>query len=72
MHPEPTRSLPSADEVAALGRRVLDSVRTAIVGMDDPLTIALAAVLAGGHVLFEDVPGLGKTLAARSLATALG
>ncbi|GAA5204380.1 MoxR family ATPase [Microbacterium jejuense] len=72
MHPEPTRPLPSADEIADLGRRVLDSVRTAIVGMDDPLTVALAAVLAGGHVLFEDVPGLGKTLAARSLATALG
>jgi MoxR-like ATPase len=33
---------------------------------------ALAAILAGGHVLFEDVPGLGKTLAARSLSTALG
>jgi len=71
-HPESLRPAPSADDIADLGRRVLDSVRTAIVGMDDPLTIALAAVLAGGHVLFEDVPGLGKTLAARSLATALG
>ncbi|ACZ30807.1 ATPase associated with various cellular activities AAA_3 [Xylanimonas cellulosilytica DSM 15894] len=59
-------------EVAALGRRVLDEVGTAVVGMRDALEIALATVLAGGHVLFEDVPGLGKTLAARSLATALG
>ncbi|MBD3940797.1 MoxR family ATPase [Microbacterium sp. NEAU-LLC] len=72
MHPEPALPTSTADDVADLGRRVLDSVRTAVVGMDDPLTIALAAVLAGGHVLFEDVPGLGKTLAARSLATALG
>jgi MoxR-like ATPase len=72
MHPEPAPAIPQADDVADLGRRVLASVRTAVVGMDDPLTIALAAVLAGGHVLFEDVPGLGKTLAARSLATALG
>ncbi|MBC7291698.1 MAG: MoxR family ATPase [Actinotalea sp.] len=40
--------------------------------MHEALRIALAAVLASGHVLFEDVPGLGKTLAARSLATALG
>ncbi|MFE6733268.1 AAA family ATPase [Microbacterium sp. NPDC057650] len=55
-----------------IGRRVLDSVRGAVVGMDGPLTVALAAILAGGHVLFEDVPGLGKTLAARSIATALG
>nr|WP_237728200.1 MoxR family ATPase [Cellulomonas sp. APG4] len=47
-------------------------VGSAVVGMREPLRIALAAVLAGGHVLFEDVPGLGKTLAARSLATTLG
>lgn len=59
-------------EIADVGRRVLESVRAAVVGMDEPLTVALAAILAGGHVLFEDVPGLGKTLAARSLAAALG
>jgi MoxR-like ATPase len=59
-------------DIAAAGRRILDGVRTAVVGMDEPLTIALASILAGGHVLFEDVPGLGKTLAARSLASALG
>src|SRR5699024_5592482 len=50
----------------------LDAVNTAVVGMRDTLRLALATVLAGGHVLFEDVPGLGKTLAARSLAGALG
>ncbi|UZN03145.1 AAA family ATPase [Cellulomonas sp. S1-8] len=59
-------------EVARSGRAVLDEVATAVVGMAQPLRVALAALLAGGHVLFEDVPGLGKTLAARSLATALG
>lgn len=59
-------------EIAAVGRRVLDGVGSAVVGMDEPLAIALATILAGGHVLFEDVPGLGKTLAARSLGTALG
>jgi MoxR-like ATPase len=58
--------------VAAHGRAVLDEVATAVVGAREPLTLALATVLAGGHVLFEDVPGLGKTLAARSLARALG
>jgi len=65
----------SDGDIAALTRtasRVLDGVRTAVVGMDEPLTLALATILAGGHVLFEDVPGLGKTLAARSLAAALG
>ncbi|QYM63039.1 MoxR family ATPase [Microbacterium sp. Se5.02b] len=59
-------------QIAALGRRVRESVGTAVVGMEEPLTLALGTILAGGHVLFEDVPGLGKTLAARSLATALG
>lgn len=58
--------------IAQASRAVLDRVGTAVVGMNEPLEIALAAVLAGGHVLFEDVPGLGKTLAARSLARALG
>jgi MoxR-like ATPase len=59
-------------EVSRFGRQVLDEVRTVVVGMESPLRVALAAILAGGHVLFEDVPGLGKTLAARSLAGALG
>ncbi|MDA4893483.1 MoxR family ATPase [Streptomyces sp. MS2A] len=64
--------VPDVDEVAEVGRRVLAGVRTAVVGMDEPLSVALATILAGGHVLFEDVPGLGKTLAARSLAAVLG
>jgi MoxR-like ATPase len=66
-----TAPLPVAD-VAALGEQVLTEVGTAVVGMRDALQVALATILAGGHVLFEDVPGLGKTLAARSLAAALG
>jgi MoxR-like ATPase len=62
----------SIEEVSRFGEAVLNEVRTAVVGMDIPIRTALATILAGGHVLFEDVPGLGKTLAARSLATALG
>ena len=42
------------------------------MGKRHPLTLVLAGVLAGGHVLLEDYPGLGKTLAARSLAQTLG
>ena len=60
------------DEISRLAGEVLSRVETVVVGMRQALEFALAAVLAGGHVLFEDVPGLGKTLAARSLATALG
>lgn len=79
MHPhgEPPRadeaSEPaSVSEVAETGAKVMSAVGTALVGQHEPLRLALAAVLAGGHVLIEDVPGLGKTLAARSLAGALG
>jgi MoxR-like ATPase len=58
--------------IAADCRAVLDAVGTVVVGRERTLRLALAAVLAGGHVLLEDVPGLGKTLMARSLAQALG
>ncbi|MCU1477894.1 MAG: MoxR family ATPase [Subtercola sp.] len=60
------------DEIARLSNEVLERASTVVVGMRPSLEVALASILAGGHVLFEDVPGLGKTLAARSLASALG
>ena len=62
----------SVEEVAAAGAAVLDAVGRVVVEMGDVLRLSLAAILAGGHVLLEDVPGVGKTLAARSLAGALG
>ena len=51
---------------------VLDAVETAVVGKRESLELVLTGILAGGHVLLEDLPGLGKTLAARSFAQALG
>ncbi|MHA7207448.1 AAA family ATPase [Arthrobacter sp. MDT1-65] len=60
------------EDAARVGREVLERTRTVVVGAEGPLRLALAAVLAGGHVLFEDLPGLGKTLAAKTLAQALG
>jgi len=59
-------------EAAALAAEVLDQVERAVIGKRDALRLVLAGVLAGGHVLIEDLPGLGKTVAAHSLATALG
>ena len=59
-------------EASRLAGLVLDEVGTAVVGKRPALTMVLAAVLAKGHVLLEDFPGLGKTLAARSFAQALG
>ena len=49
-----------------------DSVATAVVGAQEPLRMLTAALLAGGHVLVEDVPGVGKTLLAKSFARSLG
>ncbi len=51
---------------------VLDRVGEAVVGKREPLRLVLAGILARGHVLLEDVPGVGKTLTARSFAQALG
>ncbi|WP_246099852.1 AAA family ATPase [Tessaracoccus rhinocerotis] len=59
-------------EASAIAARVLDAVDGALVGKRAQMALVLAGVLAGGHVLLEDLPGLGKTLAARSLAQALG
>jgi MoxR-like ATPase len=52
--------------------QVIDEVERAVIGKRTQLEMVMAAVLTGGHVLLEDYPGLGKTLIARSLATALG
>jgi MoxR-like ATPase len=49
--------------------RVLDEVERAVVGKREPLELVLMGLLADGHVLLEDFPGLAKTLAARSFAT---
>ena len=51
---------------------VLDEIERVVVGKRSALTLILTTVLASGHVLIEDLPGLGKTLIARSFAAALG
>jgi MoxR-like ATPase len=59
-------------EVGRLAGAVLDAVGSVVVGKRDALELVLAGILAGGHVLLEDLPGLGKTLTARCFAQALG
>ena len=54
--------------VQELSNRVLDEVERAVVGKRDELELVLLGLLADGHVLLEDYPGLAKTLAARSFA----
>ena len=59
-------------EVAERAHAVLDEVERAVVGKRERLELVLAGMLADGHVLLEDVPGLAKTLAARSFAEVTG
>ncbi len=52
--------------------RIVTEIERAIVGKTEMIESVLVAFLAGGHILFEDMPGLGKTMTAKSLATSLG
>jgi len=60
-----------AKEIAALAARVKENISRVIVGKSDMIDMMLAAVIARGHVLMEDVPGTGKTVTARALAKSL-
>ena len=62
----------SLEDVSIRAGRILDEVERAVVGKRPALELALCALLADGHVLIEDYPGLAKTLIARSFATVIG
>ena len=59
-------------DTARLCERILGEVERVIVGKRQAVTAVLLGVLASGHILIEDLPGLGKTLLARTFATVLG
>jgi len=58
--------------VQTWARAVLANVERVIYGKGEVIEKVLVALLAGGHVLLEDVPGVGKTILARALAVSLG
>jgi len=60
------------EETAQNAAAILDELEKAVVGRRRALELVLIGILAGGHVLLEDLPGLGKTLIARSFARVLG
>src|SRR5512136_3274873 len=62
----------TAREVQAQARKIIDNLETVIVGKRRELELVLIGLLCQGHVLIEDVPGVGKTILARSLAQSLG
>jgi MoxR-like ATPase len=59
-------------QTAAATAAIVDELEKAVVGRRRTLELVLIGILAGGHVLLEDLPGLGKTLIARSFARVLG
>jgi MoxR-like ATPase len=60
------------DMVPDFVSRILDNIRTVVVANPEVLDLALVSVLAEGHILIEDVPGIGKTTLAKTLARSLG
>jgi MoxR-like ATPase len=59
-------------QVQDFARRLAENVERVIVGKREVIELATVALLCEGHVLFEDVPGVGKTMLARALAVTLG
>ncbi len=58
--------------VQSVANRVIENVRKVIVGKDDEVRLTMLAMLCEGHLLIEDVPGVGKTMLARALALSIG
>jgi MoxR-like ATPase len=56
------------EDVRAVGERILDELERAVLGKREALELILLSLLSNGHVLIEDLPGVGKTLIARSFA----
>ena len=65
-------TMPTIEPVQTLAQKVSANVERVILGKHAEVELALIALLCQGHLLIEDVPGVGKTMLARALAKSLG
>src|SRR6516165_4432474 len=64
-------SAPDVDELMSMLNRLLENIGSVVLGKPEVIKLAVVALLAEGHILIEDVPGVGKTLLARALAASI-
>ena len=64
--------LEDVDRARVVAQNIVDNVKKVIIGKDHAVELAVVALLCQGHVLIQDVPGVGKTMLARSLARSTG
>ena len=78
MKPNPVSQQPAASSVipavagTGLMQELIEQVESIVVGAPQPVRLALACLIARGHLLIEDLPGVGKTTMAQTLAKTLG
>ncbi len=64
-------AVPDLDDLFSVSNRLIENIGIVVLGKSDVIRLAVVALLAEGHVLIEDVPGVGKTLLARAIAASI-
>jgi MoxR-like ATPase len=62
----------SAAHISEIAKKIIANVQTVIVGKEPQVTLAVAGLFAEGHILFEDIPGVAKTMLSRAIAQSIG
>lgn len=73
--PAPTRPTSQSEQasiVAPIAHRIIENVEKVVIGKRQEITLAMVAYFSEGHILLEDVPGVAKTMLARSIAQSVG